>query len=57
MEVYHPFLVGGPISIICVDEPGEFFFRPMVVGNEVMVDEESSGSGVDESSGVDNLSE
>lgn len=57
VEVYHPFLVGGPIGIICIDGQGEFFFRPMVFGNEVMVDEASSGSGVDESSGVDNLSE
>ena len=55
MEAYHSFLIGGPISIVCIDGGSESFFRPTIFDNEVMVDKTTSGPRVNEGLGVGNL--
>ena len=57
METYHSFLIGGSISIVCIDGCSKSFFGPMVFGNEIMVNKASSCSGVNEGLEVDDLSE
>ena len=42
MEAYHPFLVRGSISIVCVDGQSEFFFGPVVFDDKVVVDKTTS---------------
>ena len=55
-ELYHPFLIRGPISIVCVDGQGKSFFGPVVSGDKVVVNETTSCSRVNESLGIDDLS-
>ena len=45
-EVYHPLLIGGPISVVHINGRGKSFFRPVVFGNKVMVNKTTSCAGV-----------
>ena len=55
VEVYHPLLVRGPISVVGIDGCGKSFFRPMVFGDKVVVNKASCGTRVDEGTDVSNM--